>query len=149
MAVQLSVDSLCWNTAGEVSWLPASIRGASACLQSPGRWGELEPAVGLPCLTAAKRAGSSQEQSALECQLDPLRARRKGGGAQGKVAHQPQSTTEEQPGHQAALPVPQPHKDGCSSQGADLPSSRLMRRRRSTGVLQADKPREPPDSEAG
>lgn len=101
-----------WILCAEIlqgSLLIACIDSRGICLQSPGRWGELEPAVGLPWLTAAKPAASSQDQSAVKSQLgDLLRARREGGGGQGKVravAHQPQSTAQEQPGHQAALPA--------------------------------------------
>lgn len=134
--------------------MPASIRGASACLPvEPGAVRRAGASCGsaLAYCRQASRIQPGPKRSEISAQLGDL-PRAGGGGGQGKagaVAHQPQSTTEEEPGHHAALPVPQAHGDGSSSQGANLPSSRFMRRRRCVCVLQGDKPRYPPDSEAG
>lgn len=152
MPVQLSVDSLCWNTAGESpDCLHRFQKHLPACLQSPGQWGELEPAVGLPWLTAAKPAGSSQDQSILNSQLgDLLRAGRRGSG-QGKSCGTP---TPEHDGGTARPPGSSARHsptrtDPAPRQPADLPSSRFMRKWWSLCVLPADKPWYPPDSEAG
>lgn len=114
MPVQPSVDSLCWNTAGESpDCLHRFQEHLSACLPAEPRAARRAGAsCGSALAYCCQASRSSQDQSILKPQLgDLLRARREGGGGQGKVravAHQPQSTTEEQPGHQAALPATAP-----------------------------------------
>lgn len=135
-----------------VSWLPASMWGTPAWLPAePGQQGELEPAVGLPWLTAAKPAESSQDQSILKsspARRSPLYTvvgRR--GSRQGKSCATSSPEHGSQRNSQPTTQPCQPCKDRSSSQGSTNPlSSRFMRRRRCVRVLQADKPWYPPDS---